>query len=151
MSALHLILGVAVLAANLAAGLWGAWLWWRVEAQPAFWPLLRVAQGLLVVQVVVGGVLLALGREPPSLHVLYGVLPVVISFAAEQFRIASAELVLERHGLGAAREIEALPEVQQRVIVLEIVRRETGVMAASALVVFLLALRAAGVAGELPL
>jgi hypothetical protein len=45
--------------------------------------------------------------------------------------------------------MEALDEAGQRSIVLEIVRRETGVMAASALVVFVLALRAAGVAGFL--
>jgi hypothetical protein len=45
--------------------------------------------------------------------------------------------------------MESLAEPDQRTIVLEIVRRETGVMAASALVVFVLALRAAGVAGFL--
>jgi hypothetical protein len=39
-----------------------------------------------------------------------------------------------------------LPEEQQRRVVIEIVRREIGVMALSALVVVFLALRAAGTA-----
>ena len=145
---MHIALGAAVLAGTAGVGLWGAWLWWRALAVPAFWPVLRVVQGLLVVQLLLGGVLLALGRSPAELHVLYGALPVAVSFVAEQLRIASAESVLERHGLEAARDMEALPATQQHVIVLEIVRRETGVMSAACLVAFLLALRAAGVAGE---
>lgn len=140
-----------MVAVNAAAGLWGAWLWWRVEAQPAFWPLLRAGQVLLVVQVLLGAVVLALGSEPPELHLLYGLLPVAVAFVAEQLRLVAAEQVLDRRGMAEAREMETLPPESQRVIVLEIVRRETGVMAASALVVALLALRASGVAGGLPL
>lgn len=139
-----------VLVVNGAAGLWGAWLWWRAEAQPAFWPVLRTGQALLVVQVLLGGVLLALGKEPPSLHALYGALPVAIVFVAEQLRVVAAEQVLERRGLSSARAMEALPGFDQRVIVREIVRRETGVVAAGALVATILAARAAGVTGFLP-
>ena len=142
-------MGAAVLAGTAGVGLWGAWLWWRVLAVPAFWPALRVVQGLLVAQLLLGGVLLALGREPAELHILYGALPVAISFVAEQLRIASAESVLDRHDLSDARAMEALPASQQHVIVLEVVRRETGIMAAAMLVAFLLALRAAGVSGGL--
>jgi hypothetical protein len=43
--------------------------------------------------------------------------------------------------------MEALPDDEQRLVVLDIVRRETGVMAAAALVIVVLAVRAAGVAG----
>lgn len=138
------------MAVNAAAGAWGAWLWWRAEAEPRFWPLLRAGQALLIVQVLTGGVVLALGEEPADLHLLYGLLPVAVSFVAEQLRLVAAEQILERHGLGSAREMEALPDDRQRLIVIEIVRRETGVMAASAVVVALLALRASGVAGGVP-
>ncbi|HVL96342.1 MAG TPA: hypothetical protein VM266_10825 [Solirubrobacteraceae bacterium] len=147
MTTVHIVLGAAVVVSSLAAGLWGAWLWWRAEAQPAFWPLLRVSQGLLVVQVLVGGVLLALGNEPDELHLLYGLLPLGVTFIAEQLRVVAAEQVLGRRGMESAAEMRELPDAQQRLIVIEIVRRETGVMAAAALVVALLALRAAGVAG----
>jgi hypothetical protein len=146
----HAILGSLVLLVNAAAGLWGAWLWWRAEPQPAFWAVLRTGQILLVAQVALGGMLMALGKEPPSLHVLYGALPLGIVFLAEQLRLVSAEQVLERRGLQEAREMEGLPDHDQRVIVREIVRRETGVVAAGALVVVVLAARAAGVAGFLP-
>lgn len=149
MTGVHIALGVSVLASSLAAGLWGAWLWWRAEPQPAFWPLLRVSQGLLVAQVIAGGVLLALGHEPANLHLLYGLLPLGVSFVAEQLRLVAADAVLQRRSLESAQDMKGLPEAEQRLIVLEIVRRETGVMAASALVVFVLALRAAGVAGFL--
>jgi hypothetical protein len=139
--------GIALIAVNGAAGVWGAWLWWRGEPQPAFWPLLRTGQALLVVQVLIGGALLALGKEPASMHLLYGLLPIAVSFVAEQLRIVSAEQVLERRGLASARDMEGLPAEEQRLVVLEIVRRETGIMAVGALVVVTLALRAAGVAG----
>jgi hypothetical protein len=147
MTGVHIALGIAVLATSLAAGVWGAWLWWRAEPQPAFWTVLRTSQVLLVVQVLLGGVLLALGHEPADLHLLYGLLPLGVSFVAEQLRLVAAEQVLSRRDLESARDMERLPEDQQRLIVIEIVRRETGVMAAAALVVFVLGLRASGVAG----
>lgn len=151
MSTVHAVLGSAVIAVNLAAGLWGAWLWWRAEPQPAFWPLVRAGQALLVVQILIGGALLATGDEPPELHLLYGLLPIGVSFVAEQLRVVAAEQVLDRHGLENARAMEALPADRQRIVVLDIVRRETGVMAAAALVISVLAVRAAGVADFLPL
>jgi hypothetical protein len=46
-------------------------------------------------------------------------------------------------------DFDALPKDRQRRFALEIVRRETGIMAVSALVVFGLALRAAGTSGHL--
>ncbi len=149
MNAAHLIVGTSVLVTSLAAGLWGAWSWWRDSPQAGFWRLLRVSQLTLVAQVILGGVLMAAGSEPPRLHLLYGLLPLGVSFVAEQLRLVSADQVLVRRDLESARAMEKLPEAEQRAIVMEIVRRETGVMAAVALVVFLCALRASGVAGVL--
>ena len=151
MTTVHLVLGIAVMVSALASALYGSWLWWRVDPAAAFWPLLRTAQGIVVAQTVLGFVLLAAGHEPgDDLHVLYGVLPVVIFFIAEQLRVASAQTVLDARGLADARAVGALPEDEQRSVVLAIVRRETGVMAAAAWVVFLCALRAGEVSGGLP-
>ena len=144
MTALHISVGVAVIALNLAAGVLGAWAWWRVEASRIFWPLLRAGQVAAVLQAGLGGVLLALGREPAELHVLYGILPVAIAFFAEQLRIAAADSVLGARGLESAQEVGELPKQGQHEVVMAIVRRETGVMALSALVITFLALRAAG-------
>jgi hypothetical protein len=150
-TAVHIAVGIAVMASSLAAGAWGAWSWWRAEPAPSFWPLLRASQVILAVQVALGAVLLVLGNDPARLHVLYGALPLAVSFVAEQLRLVSADQVLQRRGLDSAREMEGLPHEEQRAIVVDIVRREMGVMAASALVVFLLAVRASGVAGLFPL
>ena len=143
----HTVVGSLVILSSLAAGLYGLWSWWRAQPAPLFWTLLRTSQVILVVQLVIGVVLLTSGYEPPSLHLLYGLLPVAISFVGEQLRLAAADQVLVKRDLDSARDMEHLPKAEQRDIVLEIVRRETGVMAASALVVCALALRAAGVAG----
>src|SRR5688500_410100 len=100
MTALHLVLGVAVMVLFTAAGLLGAWRWWRVQTSPWFWRMLRAAQACLGLEVVLGGVLLAAGREPADgLHLLYGLLPVGVSFVAEQLRIAAASTVLDARGL----------------------------------------------------
>jgi hypothetical protein len=144
MTALHISVGVAVIAVNLAAGVVGAWAWWQVTASRAFWPLLRAGQVAAVLQAGLGGVLLALGREPTELHVLYGLLPVAVAFFAEQLRIAAADTVLSARGLDSAQEVGRLPKEGQHQIVMAIVRREIGVMALSAFVIVFLALRAAG-------
>ncbi len=147
MVAVHITLGVLVLALSLAAGAYGAWAWYRAEPARYFWPVLRASQAVLALQVALGALLLVLGHEPARLHVLYGALPLGVSFIAEQLRLVSADQVLQRRGMESAREMERLGDDEQRAIVLDIVRRETGVMAAASLVVFLLALRASGVAG----
>jgi hypothetical protein len=133
---------------NLAAGVLGAWAWRRVAPSVLFWRLLRAGQVAIVAQVALGALLLALGKQPGgSLHVLYGVLPLAVSFVAEQLRIGSADAVLAAHDLDSARDVGELPEADQRVVVLSIVRRETGVMAISCFVVVALALRAATTSG----
>ena len=144
MTAFHVVLGLATLGLSLAAGAWGAWRWWRVEPSSVFWWLLRAAQALLVVQALDGGVLLALGQRPGNgLHYVYGLVPIVVSFLAEQLRLGAAEAVLEARELPDAQAMRTLPEADQRSIGLAIVRREMGVMALAALVNVGLLLRAA--------
>ncbi len=148
MTTLHLVTGVLLIVLNLAAGGLGAWRWWRVEPSPLFWVLVRAGQVAIVAQVLLGALLLTLGHEPrDDLHVLYGVLPLAVSFIAEQLRVSSAEAVLAGRGLDSAQDVGDLPAADQRVVVLSIVRREMGVMAASCLVVVALALRAATTSG----
>ena len=77
-----------------------------------------------------------------ELHLVYGLVPVLVSFAAEQLRVGAAEAVLSGRGLESAQDVGKLPRADQGLVVLAIVRRETGVMALSALVVFGLAVRA---------
>jgi hypothetical protein len=140
----HVVLGVALLTVNLAAGVLGAWRWWRAEPSRAFWPLLRAGQALVVLQAADGALLLVLGEDLPRLHLMYGLLPLAVTFVAEQLRILAAETVLQHRGLQSSGDVAALPEPEQQGIVREIVRREIGVMAASALVVVVLGLRATG-------
>jgi hypothetical protein len=140
----HVVLGVALFAVNLAAGALGAFAWWRGDDSRAFWPLLRAGQALVVLQAVDGLVLVLLGRDLPELHLVYGLTPLGVSFVAEQLRLASAETVLGARGLESSADMGRLPESEQRDIVRAIVRREMGVMAASALVVAALAIRGAG-------
>ena len=67
-----MVVGIAVLVANALAAAWGAVGWLRKDARASlvFWPLLRVAQATVVVQVVVGFILLARGASAPDgLHV----------------------------------------------------------------------------------
>jgi len=150
MTAVHLVVGVAVMALFAAAGLLGAWRWWRVEPSPWFWRLLRAAQAALGVQVVLGGVLLAAGREPSdALHLVYGLLPVAVSFVGEQLRIAAAQTVLDARGLADAQAVGALPEAEQRSVVLAILRRELGAMTLAALFIAGLAIRAGFISGGL--
>ena len=142
MTALHIGLGVALIAVNLAAGLWGAYGWWRHRHVPGFWPLLRVGQGLVMLQAVDGAILILMGRDLPELHLIYGLVPIGVSFLAEQLRLAAADTVLAQRGLEGRSDVEALPPAEQQQLVHAILRREMGVMAASALVVTALALRA---------
>ena len=139
MIGLHIAVGVAVLATNLAAGLWGGYAWYRERPSEGFWYLLRVAQAAMVLQALIGSILLLNGHEAvDGLHYLYGVLPVFVSMLAEAARAGAGARELE--GI----DFDALPRERQRLVALAIFRRETGIMAVSALVVFALALRAAG-------
>jgi hypothetical protein len=111
------------------------------------WRLLRAGQAVIVVQVALGGVLVLLGHKPPGLHVVYGLLPVAVSFIGEQLRVVSAQMVLDGRGFSSAAEVGELPGEEQRAVVLAIVQRELGVMTLAALVIVVLLARAAGTAG----
>jgi hypothetical protein len=144
MVTVHLIVGVLVLVTNLAAGVWGGLAWWRERPAVGFWYLLRVAQAAVVLQVMLGAILVLSGHQAiDDLHYVYGVLPLLVTLLAEAARAGAAERELT--GL----DFDSLPRERQRLIALAIVRRETGIMSVSALVVFLLAVRAAGTSGGL--
>jgi hypothetical protein len=144
MTAVHIAIGVAMVAVNLAAALLGAWQWWRSTPGTLFWRLLRAGQALTLLAAVDGLVLVVLGDDLPELHLVYGLTPLGVSFLAEQLRLASAETVLQARDLPDAQAMRGLPESEQHAIVLQIMRRELGVMAASAFVVAVLGLRAGG-------
>ena len=144
MTAIHIGLGVALIAVNAVAGLYGAWAWWRERPAPGFWPLLRTGQALVMIEAVDGAILLLTGKDLPQLHLIYGLLPLGVSFFAEQLRITAAETVLANHGLEGRADVERLAPAEQQDLVRVIVRREIGVMAASAVVVAVLGVRAAG-------
>jgi hypothetical protein len=143
-TAAHAVLGGALVLVNLLAGAAGAYAWWRDAPVRAFWPLLRAGQGLVVLQAAQGAALVALGHDLPELHLVYGLTPIAVSFLAEQLRLASADTVLHARALAGTDAVRALPEPEQRALVADIVRRETGVMAVSALVVAALGMRAGG-------
>lgn len=134
----HIVLGVAVLASNLLAGVWGAVAWVRREPSVAFWYLLRAAQGLVIAQVGLGLALLAGGSRPTDgLHVVYGVAPLVVTLATEAMRVGAAERELE-----GIEDIEALERREQAALARSVVRRETGVMTIGTLLIVTLSLRA---------
>jgi hypothetical protein len=142
---------IVVAALNAVAGLLGAWLWYdgapREQAAGVFWLVLRIAQGsALALALAVGSLAAAGNYSSDKLFYLYALLPLAIGLVAEQLRIASAQAVLDDRELDDANAVGALPAREQRRVVIEIVRREIGVMALSAFVVVFLALRAAGTA-----
>lgn len=140
-------LGIGVAAVNAGAGAYGAWRWWRVDPDRAFWVLLRVAQTAAVAYALAAGALYLGGERPDDgLYWLYVLLPIPVSFVAEQLRAVSAQTVLDARGLEDAQAVGALAEADQRSVVRAILRREMGVMALSCLVVAFLVLRALGTA-----
>ncbi|MFL5906797.1 MAG: hypothetical protein ACJ75Z_04275 [Solirubrobacterales bacterium] len=138
MAEVHLVVGVALIAANLVAGVWGGISWLEHRPAAGFWYALRIAQALVILQALLGLALVFGGHHGDELHILYGALPVAVSLLAELIRIGSAAQEL------GELDIHSLPEDRQTQIALAIVRRDTGIMATACLVIFLLALRAAG-------
>jgi hypothetical protein len=134
----HIVIGIALIAANLAAGIWGGVAWLQRRPSLGFWYALRVAQAAVVIQALLGLGLVFAAREASDLHYLYGGLPLLVSLLAEGARAGSAQLEL------GELDFRALPEERQQAIAIAIVRREMGIMAVSCLVIFGLALRAAG-------
>ena len=142
MTGVHIAIGVGMVAVNLAAALLGGWQWWRGTPGTLFWPLLRAGQALTVLAAADGLILVIAGDDLPELHLVYGLTPIGVSFLAEQLRLAAADTVLAARDLENAQAMRGLPESEQHAIVHQIVRRELGVMAASAFVVAVLGLRA---------
>ena len=147
MKLVHLVVGILSLALMGSAGIWGAWCWYRVRHSPWFWRLLRAGQAAVVIEAALGGVLVLMGHKESSLHLIYGLLPLGISFVAEQLRIASAQMVLDSRGFESTEAVGDLPESEQRVVVVSILQRELGVMVLAALVILVLLIRAAGTGG----
>jgi hypothetical protein len=131
MTAAHVVLGTALIVVNALAGVLGGIAWRRGTPLRVFWPLLRTGQALVAIEALDGGILVLMGRELPQLHLIYGLVPLAVSFVAEQLRLVSAAQILENRGLEGRAAVELLT-------------REMGVMAASAGVVALLGVRAAG-------
>ena len=138
MPEVHLVVGVALIAANLAAGVWGGIEWLERRPSAGFWYALRVAQATVILQALLGLLLVFTGSEGDELHILYGSLPLAVSLLAEVIRIGSAQQEL------GDLDIHSLPEERQTEIALAILRRDTGIMAVACLVIFFVALRAAG-------
>ena len=143
MSQLHHTLGAITIAINALAAVLGA-IAWRTRPTRAFWAALRAGQGLVMLETITGAALLLDGKDLPRLHLIYGLVPIAVSFVAEQLRLASADIVLQQRGMESSKDVAKLPEPEQHALVAQIIRRETGVMAASAAVVTLLLLRAQG-------
>jgi hypothetical protein len=131
-------LGIAVLAANGVAAAWGGVAWLRREPSVTFWPLLRIAQAAVAVQVVVGLLLLARGASSPDgLHVAYGIVLLVIALVSEGMRVAAAQRELED-----IDDIEGLERREQVAIARRVALNEMGVMTVGLLLIVTLALRA---------
>jgi hypothetical protein len=142
---------LAVAALNLVPGILGALAFYRGDMSSGlvrwFWLLLRVGQGAALALALAVGSLAAAGHySDESLFYLYALLPLAIAFIAEQLRVASAQTILDHRGLEGSQAVATLPEAEQHELIATIMRRECGVMAASALVVVFLALRAASTA-----
>jgi hypothetical protein len=143
-SGFHETFGAVTIFVNAIAGVLGGIAWLTRRRVPGFWVALRAGQALVLLEAVTGAALLLDGKHLPRLHLIYGLVPIAVAFLAEQLRLLSASQVLERHDLEDSAAVAKLPKDEQHVLVAEILRRETGTMAASALVITLLALRAQG-------
>lgn len=147
MNAIVVAAAFVLAAINAIPALIGSWRWHRSQSSQEFWIALRVAQAAALALAVGIGALAAAGHySHERLFYLYALLPLAVAFVAEQLRVISAQIVLERRDLPDAQAVGLLPEAEQHEIVAAIVRREMGVMTLSAIVVVFLALRAASTA-----
>ena len=53
------------------------------------------------------------GDDLPPLHLIYGLVPLAVSFVAEQLRLVSADQILENHGLEGRADVERLSADEQ--------------------------------------
>ena len=138
--------GIAVLATNAAAAIWGGVAWIRQIPSVIFWYLLRIAQGVVIVQVAIG-LFLLIGqgkRAHDDLHYLYGISLLVVALVAEAFRAGVAQREIEKRGI---EDIDGLERRDQVLLARAVVRNEMGIMTMSAIAVVTLALRAFATGG----
>ena len=144
MKIIHIVVGALCLGLTGSAAIWGMWCWYRSRSAQIFWWLLRAGQGFIVLEAILGGIWEASGHHASELHLIYGLVPIAVSFVAEQLRIASAQMVMDGRGFESASELGKLEADEQRVVVMTIVQRELGVMVLAAIVMTVLLARAAG-------
>ena len=133
-----------MIALNLVAGVWGAVAWARRRPSVSFWYVLRAAQGSVILQVLLGGLLLVSGHESDDgLHYLYGVSPLLVNLFAEGMRVGAAQREV------ADVDFEALAAAEQRAVAIRILRREVAIMTVAALLIVAFAVRAAQTSGHL--
>ena len=141
------IAGLVVAAVNVLAGLAATLAWRRSDAPAWTWLLVRAGQLGATLLAGLAIVLLVSGYDAASgLLYLYLLLPVAVSIVAEQLRIAAAQTVLDANDLEDAQAVGGLPQAEQHLVVLAIVRREIGILAIAAFVIAFLALRATATA-----
>ncbi|HLW95028.1 MAG TPA: hypothetical protein VKS25_06610 [Solirubrobacteraceae bacterium] len=135
----------ATAAVNGLTGLFGAFRWYIGAPSREFWVALRGGQVLtLAYALLVGGLVIASKPPASNLFYVYALVPIAVGFVAEQLRVVAADHVLSARDLDSSAEVAGLPAAEQEAIVLVILRREMGIMALAAIVVCVLALRAAG-------
>ena len=135
-----MVVGIAVLVSNAVAAGWGVVGWLRKDARASlvFWPLLRVAQATVVIQVVLGLLLLARGASSPDgLHVIYGIAPLLVTLVSEAMRAGIAQRELDE-----VEDVDALGRGEQVALARRVALGEMGVMTVGALLILTLALRA---------
>lgn len=141
LSGLHDVLAFVALGANAFAAAWGAVAWSRKIPSTLFWPVLRVAQVTVALEVVAGVALWLSGHDPPdNLHYVYGVAPLVVAMVTEGMRVGAAQREMEE----VEGDFESLDRREQVLLARRIVMREIGVMTIGTLLVVTLLGRATG-------
>ncbi len=141
MKDVHAILGIATLAVNALAAVWGGLAWMRADPSVSFWYVLRVAQGFVVIEVLLGLVRLIQGAKPPDeLHYVYAVAPLVIALVTEAMRSGAAHSEIE--ALDGV-DPETLPRREKVLLARRVVVREIGIMTVGVILVVTLLIRAA--------
>jgi hypothetical protein len=141
LSRIHDVVGIVTLAASAGAAAWGGVAWLKGIPSTVFWPILRVAQTLVVVNAALIGILLLQGGAdaPDGLHIFYSVFPVVVNVLAEGLRVNAAAFELEE-----VEDVEALERREQILLARRIVMREIGIMTIGTLMTVTLLSRAVG-------
>jgi hypothetical protein len=135
---IHETFAFVTLGANVVAAVWGVFVWSRGIPSRAFWWVLRVAQGCVIVQVIIGLALLAEGHRPAdNLHYLYAVIPLIVAVVTEAMRIGASQRELED-----VDDPENLPRRERILLARRIVLREIGIMTVGVVLVVTMLIRA---------